>query len=142
MIKTAGSGKSDAWITKDDSSSGTSSYDPWSPEFVKIQLGQLSVEIEENSQPFEIKESFMVKDEPFVQDKKIGEGNFASVYLCHSLFGDDRKFAIKVQKEAAPWEWVILKEAEKRVENSSISKSISDAISFQAYINGRGVLGW
>ena len=110
-IASAGSTKSDAWITGSESSHVEDYYNPWSPEFVNMQLGQLQYHDEGSSDHFEMGGTFSVGDQMFCKERLIGEGNFAKVYLCRNMFDSNQMYAVKVQKQAQPWEWVILNEA-------------------------------
>ena len=132
--------KSDDWITRSDEPSMVEYHDPWSPAFVTMQLGQLLYDIKKDSGTFNINETFTIADTVYRLDTKIGEGNFANVYLCRNMFEIDKCYAVKVQKHSEPWEWVILNEAQSRVKNTSISNAISDAIEYRHYEDNCGVL--
>ena len=134
--------KSDAWITRsteEPSSEGASDYhNPWSSEFVRIQLGQLGTNVDQNTEAFHMEPMFSVNDRLYTHDSEIGQGNFATVYLCRNM--ESEQYAVKLQKKSEPWEWVILNETMRRVKNTSIKTAISDAIDYCHYGNGCGLL--
>lgn len=51
-------------------------------------------------------------DELYCVRKKLGEGGYASVYLCESSSGS--LDAVKIEKPSSPWEFYILKQIESR----------------------------
>ena len=133
---------SDMWITNPgEQTNQDECRNPWSASFVSMQLGQIRCETDEVRDTFDIRHTFSVGPLTLRPIQKLGEGNFAAVYLCESLFSADNRYAVKVQKEAAPWEFVVLKETIQRVRGTPIEQAVSDAQVFSKFTgSGHGVL--
>ena len=85
----------------DDQNESTLGYDPWSAQFVKMQMGQFGMRDDDPvGQVFsERKQMFLINGTNYAKERLLGEGAFAKIYLCTAL-GVQRKSPSKSKKSA------------------------------------------